>query len=963
MAFDTRPLAELFTQDAFIGRHVGVDADRRRDMLDALEKPSMEALIESTLPADIRMKGELSLAPPVSEQQALARLRAMMASNRVARSHIGAGYYNTVMPAVIARNVLENPGWYTAYTPYQPEIAQGRLEGLLNFQQMVMDLTGMALANASLLDEATAAAEAMSLCKRANRKSRSRTFFVADHVFPQTLDVLRTRARWLDMALVVAPAEELDQHEVFGALLQYPADDGDLLDLAPLIERAHDKGIMVAVATDLLALALLTPPGEMGADVVLGSAQRFGVPMGFGGPHAAFFAVSDTLKRSMPGRVIGVSKDRHGAPALRMAMQTREQHIRREKATSNICTAQALLANISGFYAVYHGREGIHTIATRVHRLTRILAAGLEKGGLAPDNDACFDTLTLSLEDVDALRTRAQSAGHNLRYRDDGRVSISFDETTTTDDVSALLNLLLDDGQQPDIEALDRALIEAGDDLPAFSRRTSDYLTHPTFSRYRSETEMLRYLKRLENRDLSLAHAMIPLGSCTMKLNATSEMLPLSWPECADIHPFAPADQVGGYLEMIESLCQQLAEITGYDRVSMQPNSGAQGEYAGLLAIRRYQQAQGEGSRNICLIPSSAHGTNPASAAMAQMKVVVVECDARGNIDLEDLREKAEAHSEHLSAVMITYPSTHGVFEEGVSEACRIVHEHGGQVYIDGANMNAQVGLCRPGDYGGDVSHLNLHKTFCIPHGGGGPGMGPIGVRAHLADYLPGHVFGNDERRFEPGTAVCSAPFGSALILPISWAYITMMGARGLREASEAAILNANYIAHRLETHYPILYRGSQGNVAHECIIDIRPIKAASGVDEEDIAKRLMDYGFHAPTMSFPVAGTLMIEPTESESKRELDRFCEAMICIREEIRAVENGDMPRDDNPLCNAPHTQRDLGAAHWPHPYSREQAAFPTAATRESKFWPAIARVDNVHGDRNLICSCPSIDDYRA
>lgn len=962
MAFDTRPLDELFTQDAFIGRHVGVDADMRLDMLKALDKSSMEALIECTLPGDIRMQGELSLAPPVGEQQALARLRAMMGNNRVARSHIGAGYYNTVMPAVIARNVLENPGWYTAYTPYQPEIAQGRLEGLLNFQQMVMDMTGMALANASLLDEATAAAEAMSLCKRANRKSKSRTFFVADHVFPQTLDVLRTRARWLDMALVVAPAEELDQHDVFGALLQYPADDGDLLDLAPLIERAHDKGIMVAVATDLLALALLTPPGEMGADVVLGSAQRFGVPMGFGGPHAAFFAVSDALKRAMPGRVIGVSKDRHGAPALRMAMQTREQHIRREKATSNICTAQALLANISGFYAVYHGREGIHTIATRVHRLTRILAEGLKKAGLALENSAFFDTLTLAIGDVDALRDRARKAGHNLRYRDDGRVSISFDETTTVEDIKALLAILPGEEQPVDIEALDRTLIEAGDDLPTFSRRTSDYLTHPTFSRYRSETEMLRYLKRLENRDLSLAHAMIPLGSCTMKLNATSEMLPLSWPECADIHPFAPAEQVGGYLEMIESLCQQLAEITGYDRVSMQPNSGAQGEYAGLLAIRRYQHAQGEGSRNICLIPSSAHGTNPASAAMAQMKVVVVECDARGNIDLEDLREKAEAHSEHLSAVMITYPSTHGVFEEGVGEACRIVHEHGGQVYIDGANMNAQVGLCRPGDYGGDVSHLNLHKTFCIPHGGGGPGMGPIGVRAHLADYLPGHVFGNDERRFEPGTAVCSAPFGSALILPISWAYITMMGARGLREASEAAILNANYIARRLETHYPILYRGRQGSVAHECIIDIRPLKAASGVDEEDIAKRLMDYGFHAPTMSFPVAGTLMIEPTESESKRELDRFCEAMICIREEIRAVENGEMPADNNPLCNAPHTQRDLGVDEWARPYSREQAAFPTKATRESKFWPAIGRVDNVYGDRNLICSCPSIDDYR-
>ncbi|MFC0268453.1 aminomethyl-transferring glycine dehydrogenase [Kushneria aurantia] len=959
MAFDTRPLTELFNRDAFIGRHIGPDDRARDSMLQRLGEDSMASLMRRTIPADIRLDGELALPDALPEEQALARLRDIMGRNRVARSHIGAGYYGTRMPAVIARNVLENPGWYTAYTPYQPEIAQGRLEGLLNFQQMVMDMTGMTLANASLLDEATAAAEAMTLCRRANRKNKSDAFFVADHVFPQTLDVLRTRAGWLGIELIVDSAEQLDQHEVFGALLQYPGDDGAIVELAPLIERAHQRNVMVAVASDLLALAVLTPPGELGADIVLGSAQRFGVPMGFGGPHAAFFAVSDGLKRSMPGRVIGVSRDRHGAPALRMAMQTREQHIRREKATSNICTAQALLANIAGFYAVYHGAEGIRTIARRVHRLARILALGLAKSGLAPDSSAFFDTLTLSVEDNEALHQRAEQAGHNLRRRHDGRVGISFDETTAIEDVAALFDLLLGEGHGLDVAALDAEVIAAGETLPEFARRDSDYLTHPTFSRYRSETEMLRYLKRLENRDLSLTHAMIPLGSCTMKLNATSEMVPLSWRECADIHPFAPRDQVQGYHTLIDELCHQLIEITGYDAVSMQPNSGAQGEYAGLVAIRRYQQASGEGERDICLIPSSAHGTNPASAAMAQMKVVVVECDSRGNIDLEDLRQKAGQHSARLSAIMLTYPSTHGVFEEGIREACRIVHEHGGQVYIDGANMNAQVGLCRPGDYGGDVSHLNLHKTFCIPHGGGGPGMGPIGVRAHLADYLPGHAV---TQSGEPGTAVASAPFGSALILPISWAYIRMMGARGLREASEVSILGANYIAQRLEEHFNVLYRGVNGRVAHECIIDIRPLKAASGIDEEDIAKRLIDFGFHAPTMSFPVAGTLMIEPTESESQRELDRFCDAMIAIREEIAAVENGEWPKDDNPLVNAPHSERDLACAEWPHPYSREQAIFPTPATREAKFWPSVNRVDNVYGDRNLICSCPSIEDYR-
>ncbi|WP_445621644.1 aminomethyl-transferring glycine dehydrogenase [Kushneria sp. Sum13] len=962
MAADSRSLDELFAHDAFIARHIGIDATARHQMLETLGADTMADLLAHAIPQDIRMEGELNLAEPVSELEALTRLRRVMGTNRVMKNHIGAGYYGTIMPAVIARNVLENPGWYTAYTPYQPEIAQGRLEGLLNFQQMVMDMTGMALANASLLDEATAAAEAMALCKRSNRKNKSSAFFVADHVFPQTLDVVRTRARWLGLEVIVDRADALDQYDVFGALLQYPAEDGSVTDLGALIERAHERHTMVAVATDLLALALLKPPGEMGADIALGSAQRFGVPMGFGGPHAAFFAVNDDLKRSMPGRVIGVSRDRHGKPALRMAMQTREQHIRREKATSNICTAQALLANIAGFYAVYHGPDGIRTIAARVHRLTCILAKGLADSAASVDNEGFFDTLTLRVDDVAGLQQRAEKAGHNLRYRDDGRISISLDETTTPEDIDALFAILLGDRHGQDVAAIDATLQNTGARLPAPCQRQSDFLTHPTFSRYHSETEMLRYLKRLENRDLSLTHAMIPLGSCTMKLNATTEMVPLSWTECADIHPFAPESQVSGYMTMIGELGNYLIEVTGYDAISMQPNSGAQGEYAGLLAIRRYQQSIDQGHRHICLIPSSAHGTNPASAAMTSMKVVVVECDANGNIDLEDLQAKAEKHSDELSAIMLTYPSTHGVFEEGVRKACEIVHQHGGQVYIDGANMNAQVGLCRPGDYGGDVSHLNLHKTFCIPHGGGGPGMGPIGVKAHLADYLPGHVHRTDHTSLEPGTAVSSAAFGSALILPISWAYIVMMGARGLREASEAAILNANYMAHRLSEHYSVLYRGQKGHVAHECIIDIRPLKAASGIDEEDIAKRLMDYGFHAPTMSFPVAGTLMIEPTESESRQELDRFCEAMIAIREEIRAVEQGNVARDNNVLVNAPHTQRDLYQENWPFPYSREQAAFPTPATKAAKFWPSVNRVDNVYGDRNLICSCPSIDDYR-
>uniref|UniRef100_UPI000D3904DC aminomethyl-transferring glycine dehydrogenase n=1 Tax=Halomonas denitrificans TaxID=370769 RepID=UPI000D3904DC len=896
MAFDNRRLADLAAHDAFLQRHNGPTADDVAGMLETLGMASLPALMEATVPAGIRLGRELDLDPPKGEAEALDYLHRLARQNRVAKSYIGQGYYDTHLPTVIQRNVLENPGWYTAYTPYQPEISQGRLEGLLNFQQMVMDLTGMELANASLLDEATAAAEAMALCKRANKKAKSDTFFVADDVFPQTLDVVRTRAAWFGFELVVAPAEELAEHDVFGALLQYPGDGGRVHDLAPLLETARERGVMTCVVADIMGLVLLKEPGALGADMVVGSAQRFGVPMGFGGPHAAFFATTDKLKRSIPGRIIGVSKDSRGATALRMAMQTREQHIRREKATSNICTAQALLANIAGFYAVYHGAEGLKTIASRIHRLTTILATGLAEKGVTLAHDSWFDTLRLTGVDAGRIHGRAMAHDVNLRYFEGGDVGLSLDETTTAHDLDVLFDVLLDEEHGLGVRELDdRVLAEGLSGIPAACARESEFLSHPTFQRYRSETEMLRYLKRLENKDLSLAHAMIPLGSCTMKLNATSEMIPITWPEFARIHPFAPRDQVAGYRQMIDELAAFLVEVTGYDHISMQPNSGAQGEYAGLVAIRRYQAAQGEGHRDVCLIPSSAHGTNPASAAMASMKVVVVECDADGNVDIDDLAAKAEAHRDALSAIMITYPSTHGVFEAHVREVCEIVHAHGGQVYIDGANMNAQVGLTRPGDFGGDVSHLNLHKTFCIPHGGGGPGMGPIGVKAHLAPYVSNHAVVPIDGVEAGCGAVSAAPFGSASILPISWAYIKMMGARGLREATELAILNANYIATRLGEHYPVLYKGENGTVAHECIIDIRPLKADSGISEEDIAKRLMDYGFHAPTMSFPVPGTLMIEPTESESRYEIDRFCDAMIAIREEIDAVQRGDWPAD--------------------------------------------------------------------
>lgn len=947
-------LGQLSPSNEFIGRHNGPDATQQQAMLDTLGLDSIDQLIDQTVPENIRLAAPMDLPAPQSEVEMLAELRIMADKNVVNKSYIGQGYYDTHVPHVILRNVLENPGWYTAYTPYQPEIAQGRLEALLNYQQLVMDMTGMDLANASLLDEATAAAEAMALCQRAG-KSKSNTFFVATDVHPQTLDVVRTRAEYLKFEIVTGPAESLPEHDVFGALLQYPGTTGQISDLESLIEQAHGNKTLVAVATDLLALTLLKAPGEMGADVVIGSAQRFGVPMGYGGPHAAFMATREKYKRTIPGRVIGVSVDSKGQPGLRMAMQTREQHIRREKATSNICTAQALLANMAAFYAIYHGPDGLRKIGRRVHHLTAILAAGVQQAGLELAHEHFFDTLTInSGADTDVIYQRALDAGLNLRLLPQ-QLAISLDETTTIADVEVLLTAIT--GQTITTETL-QAKIE-GDEfaaIPESCRRQSRYLEHPVFNSHHSETNMLRYLKSLENKDFSLTHGMIPLGSCTMKLNATAQMIPVTWPEFGQMHPFAPADQCQGYAEFADSFSEMLVKATGYDAFSLQPNSGAQGEYAGLLTISRYHQSRGEGHRNICLIPTSAHGTNPASAALASMRVVLVECDPQGNVDIDDLATKIEIHKDQLSCIMITYPSTHGVYEEGIREICDRVHAAGGQVYLDGANMNAQVGLTSPGFIGSDVSHLNLHKTFCIPHGGGGPGMGPIGVKAHLAEFLPGHLSTNSSG------AVSATALGSASILPISWAYIAMMGGTGLTQATELAILNANYLMERLSAHYPVLYRGTTGRVAHECIIDIRPLKESSGISEEDIAKRLMDYGFHAPTMSFPVAGTLMIEPTESESKEELDRFIEAMVAIREEIDKVEEGVWPLDNNPLVNAPHTMSDLSAAQWERSYSREQACFPTASTRAAKFWPTTNRIDNVYGDRNLVCSCPSIDSYR-
>ncbi|EIV8498716.1 aminomethyl-transferring glycine dehydrogenase [Vibrio parahaemolyticus] len=951
----TELLQSLSTQNEFVGRHNGPKLSDQQKMLEAINAVSLDALISETVPANIRLEQPMTLAEAKSEADMLATMKQFAEQNQVKRTFIGQGYYNTFTPNVILRNVLENPGWYTAYTPYQPEISQGRLESLLNFQQMVIDLTGMEIANASLLDEATAAAEAMTLCKRAG-KSKSNVFFVADDVHPQTIEVVKTRAKFIGFEVLVGSLESLPEQDVFGALVQYPSTTGEVRDLTDIIAKAQANKTLVTVATDLLASTLLKPAGEMGADVAIGSAQRFGVPMGYGGPHAAFMATRDKHKRTMPGRVIGVSIDAKGNQALRMAMQTREQHIRREKATSNICTAQALLANMASFYAVYHGAEGLRTIARRTHHMTAILAAGLTKGGFELAHNSFFDTITINTgEKTQDLYKKALAADINLRVLP-GKLGISLDETTTVADVEALFAVF---GVKEDVAALSTEI--AGNEfaaIPEALRRTSEYLTHPVFNTYHSETQMMRYLKQLENKDFSLTHGMIPLGSCTMKLNAAAEMIPITWPEFGSIHPFAPAEQAAGYAALAKDLKEKLCEITGYDAFSLQPNSGASGEYAGLIAIQRYHESRGKGHRNVCLIPSSAHGTNPATASMVSMKVVVVKCDDEGNIDIDDLAAKIEKHKDNLSSIMITYPSTHGVYEEKVKEVCEMVHAAGGQVYLDGANMNAQVGLTSPGFIGSDVSHLNLHKTFCIPHGGGGPGMGPIGVKSHLAPFLPGHIENGVEGE---DFAVSAADFGSASILPISWAYIAMMGEAGLSNATKVAILNANYVMERLRPHYPVLYRGKNGRVAHECIIDIRPLKEETGISEEDIAKRLMDYGFHAPTMSFPVAGTLMVEPTESEDLAELNRFCDAMISIREEMTKVKNGEWPLENNPLVNAPHTQVDLSAEEWDRPYSRELGCFPSKATKSWKYWPTVNRVDNVYGDRNLICSCPSIDNY--
>ncbi|MBD8681110.1 aminomethyl-transferring glycine dehydrogenase [Pseudomonas sp. CFBP 13719] len=950
----TRAIA-LHTDNEFIARHIGPGPADEQAMLDFLGFDSLDALSASVIPESIKGTSVLGLSAGQSEADALAAIKAIAQQNQLFKNYIGQGYYNTHTPAPILRNLLENPAWYTAYTPYQPEISQGRLEALLNFQTLISDLTGLPIANASLLDEATAAAEAMTFCKRLSKNKSSQRFFASSHCHPQTLAVLITRAEPLGIEVVIGDEHELaDTDGFFGALLQYPASNGDIFDYRELVERFHAGNALVAVAADLLALTLLSPPGEFGADVAIGSAQRFGVPLGFGGPHAAYFSTRDSFKRDMPGRLVGVSVDRHGKSALRLAMQTREQHIRREKATSNICTAQVLLANIASMYAVYHGPAGLIQIARRTHQLTAILARGLTQLGVRVEQQHFFDTLTLATGSAtERLHEQARAAGINLREVDAQRVGISLDETTRQADVEALFALFHNESTQVTFQTL---ADEVTDQLPESLLRQSAILQHPVFNRYHSETELMRYLRRLADKDLALDRTMIPLGSCTMKLNAASEMIPVTWAEFGQLHPFAPAAQSQGYQLLTDELESMLCAATGYDSVSLQPNAGSQGEYAGLLAIRAYHQSRGEAHRDICLIPSSAHGTNPATAHMAGMRVVVTACDARGNVDIEDLRAKAIEHGDKLAALMITYPSTHGVFEEGIREICAIIHDHGGQVYIDGANMNAMVGLCAPGKFGGDVSHLNLHKTFCIPHGGGGPGVGPIGVKAHLAPFLPGHAALERKQG-----AVCAAPFGSASILPITWMYIRMMGGDGLKRASQVAILNANYIARRLEQHYPILYAGSNGLVAHECILDVRPLKDSSGISVDDVAKRLIDFGFHAPTMSFPVAGTLMIEPTESESLEELDRFCNAMIQIREEIRAVEEGRLDREDNPLKNAPHTAAEL-VGEWTHAYSREQAVYPLPTLQENKYWPPVGRVDNVFGDRNLVCACPSIEAYQ-
>jgi glycine dehydrogenase len=944
-------------ETAFASRHIGPSPADVQSMLETIGLDSIDQLIAETVPGSILAPGQLTFGPALSEVETIAHLRTIAGKNQVLTSLIGQGYYGTIVPAVIQRNILENPAWYTAYTPYQPEISQGRLEALINFQTMICDLTGLDIANASLLDEATAAAEAMAMAKRA-AKSTSTTFFVDRNCHPQTIALLETRAKPFGWTLILGDtATDLVPSEVFGAIFQYPGTHGEINDYRSTIANLHAAGAIAVMATDPLALTLLTSPGELGADLAIGSSQRFGVPMGYGGPHAAYLATKDEFKRSLPGRLVGVSIDARGAQAYRLALQTREQHIRREKATSNICTAQVLLAVMAGMYAVYHGPEGLKAIATRVHRLTAKLAAGLTALGFTVEPKSFFDTITVNTgKFTEQIHQHAVSAGINLRHihNTDGtetKLAISLDETTTPALIETLWSCFA-----PEVPAF--ASIEAPESIPANLQRTSPILTHPVFNQYHSETEILRYMRRLADRDLALDRAMIPLGSCTMKLNATTEMIPVTWPEFGNLHPFAPRNQALGYAEMIADLEQKLCDITGYDAFSFQPNSGAQGEYAGLLAIGAYHRSRGQAHRNICLIPVSAHGTNPASAQMAAMEVVGVLCDAQGNVDVEDLRAKAAKYADILSCVMITYPSTHGVFEEQIREICEIVHAAGGQVYLDGANLNAQVGLVYPGKFGADVSHLNLHKTFCIPHGGGGPGVGPIGVRKHLAPFLPGHPELTSDSPVGP---VSAAPYGSASILAISYAYILLMGGEGLTQATEVAILNANYIAARLDPYFPVLYKNHNGRVAHECILDPRPLKTSVGVTVDDIAKRLIDYGFHAPTMSFPVAGTLMIEPTESESKAEIDRFCEAMIAMRSEIADIESGRFTADESPLHFAPHTVFDLADDVWNRKYTRAQGCFPPTSRRTDKYWSPVNRIDNVYGDRNLFCSCPPTAEY--
>lgn len=956
-----------FDKERFLHRHIGSDEEQCQEMLTTVGASSLEELMNETVPKDIRLKKELGLDKPMSEYRFLEEFRRLAGQNKVYESYIGMGYYDTLMPNVIKRNVLENPGWYTAYTPYQAEISQGRLEALINFQTMVSDLTGRELANASLLDEATAAAEAMSMfyaLRRGKKRKEAFTFFVSELCHPQTIDVITGRAEPLDIEVVVGDHSQIDltDSNLYGMLLQYPGTDGSVEDYSDFIETAHEYGNKVVVAADLLSLTLLTPPGEMGADAVVGSSQRFGVPMGYGGPHAAYFATREEYKRKVPGRIIGVTQDAEGNPAYRMALQTREQHIRREKATSNICTAQVLLAVIAGFYAVYHGPKGLRRIAERVHGLTKIMDQGLRKMGYHVRNEVYFDTLTVDLEagQQEALRAKALGEHLNLRYLEDGAVGIAFDEVKDLKKVKQLLSLFasLRDQEIPvDVEAM-ASTVEV--DYPEPLHRTSKYLEHSVFNLYHSEHEMLRYLKELENRDLSLVHSMISLGSCTMKLNATSEMIPLSWPEFGKLHPFAPRDQAQGYHDLFQKLGDQLKAITGFNAVSLQPNSGAQGELAGLMTIRAYHKHQGEEHRDVTIVPDSAHGTNPASAVMAGMKVVVTKCDEHGDIDPVDLREKVDRYKDRLAALMVTYPSTHGVFEQDIKEICQVIHESGGLVYMDGANMNAQVGLTNPAEVGADVCHLNLHKTFCIPHGGGGPGMGPITCTEELAPFLPGNaVTTAGGEHGIPGIA--AAPWGSASILTISYAYIKMMGAEGLTRATEVAILNANYLKDRLKEYYPILYTGKNGRAAHEFIIDLRPFKKSANIDASDVAKRLMDYGFHAPTMSFPVPGTLMVEPTESESKQELDRFCEVLISIREEIREIEEGRADQEDNILKYAPHTMRVGLEEQWDRPYTRERAIFPLDYLRFNKFWPAVSRVNDAYGDRNLMCNCIPTEEY--